>query len=259
MKGFPFVAILVTLANSTSSQETTWLWQFVDDEEKDGPQMRWQIQKGAMEIARMLHEGEGEGEGSDGDNTAPAPPTPALAQPTLSPPTPEQATPSPPTSVPPSPAQPTPPPTPSASEPTPSPPTLAAVATELAEAANAGQKIIQVKDVTGLAPGMSLTISDGINSETKTIIAVDGAVTLDSALEHSYDAAVSVTAIPQHEPTPAFPTPATPAPSSSGSITTTKVTTTSNELIDAADRTNPVTWTLFAMAVAMVWFSVESA
>jgi len=47
--------------------------------------------------------------------------------------------------------------------------------------------------------------------------------------------------------------------SSSGSSTTTKVTTTSNELIDAADHTNPVTWTLFAMPIATVWFSVVAA
>merc|ERR1712151_415587 len=122
-------------------------------------------------------------------------PTPATAEPTPSP------SPSPSTSPAPTlehlaPPPPTPTlPTPATVQATPSPPTLVACRTVLAEAANAGDKKIQVEDVTGLAAGMSLTIADDTNSETRIIVALvegsgrrlaAGSVTLDVALENSY-------------------------------------------------------------------------
>lgn len=82
--------------------------------------------------------------------------------------------------------------------------------TAAAESVVAGVIMIQLSDVSGLSPGMSLTISDGANSETKTIVAVAlaqelssssrrlaaGSVTVDSPMQYSYAAGSMVTAMP---------------------------------------------------------------
>jgi len=70
---------------------------------------------------------------------------------------------------------------------------------------------VHLSDVSGLAPAMSLTISDDSNSETKTIVNVTtsrrlstssrrlaaGSVTIESPLQHSYAAGASIVARPQ--------------------------------------------------------------
>lgn len=258
MHVLPFATFFLALASTNSAQETDWLWQFVDDEGKGNLELQKQISVGAKEITRFLFEAKGEGEG---EGETQAPPTPAPTQPTSSPPTlgPAQPTPSPPS--PPTPAAPTSqptlsPPTPAVAQPTPSPPAPLEIRTELVEAVRAGDKIIQVTNVTGLAAGMSLTISDDINLETRTIVAVTvgsgrrlvgrrlavGSVTVDRALENSYATAAFVVAVPQQEQT-------TKAPS------TTTVTTTTSDFIDAADRTNPATWIIITLQFAIAWYS----
>merc|ERR1712048_487203 len=144
---------------------------------------------------------------------------------------------------------------PTVAQPTPSPPAPLEIRTELVEAVRTGDEIIQVTNVTGLAAGMSLTISDDINLETRTIVAVTvgsgrrlvgrrlavGSVTVDRALENSYAAAAFVVAVPQQEQT-------TKAPS-------TTTSTTTSDLIDAADRTNPAIWIIIAMQFAIASYS----
>lgn len=81
------------------------------------------------------------------------------------------------------------------------------VRTALAAEAIAGSATVQLADVSSMAPGMMLTISDTQHIETKRIVFVArrlsghsrrlkaGSVTLDSALRYSYAAGASVKAI----------------------------------------------------------------
>jgi len=162
------------------------------------------------------------------------------------------------------------------------------VTTELSSPVSAGSTSIPVADVTGLSPGMQLTISDGNDTDTSNIVSVSaaifdgnstdgvenfsvngtrrlssesrrllpGSVTVDTPLQHSYAAGASVTAtVPQAAEAP---TSTTTGLEGGAANTTTTTTTTANATI-VTMTTTTINSTIAAIDAANASASAETA